>query len=33
VARCDADGRNIYLLSAGGEPEYTPSLLSDGRIL
>jgi hypothetical protein len=33
VARCDADGSNIYLLSAGGEPEYTPSLLSDGRIL
>jgi hypothetical protein len=33
LARCDADGKNIYLLSAGGEPEYTPSLLSDGRIL
>jgi len=33
LTRCDADGRNIYLLSAGGEPEYTPALLDDGRIL
>ncbi len=33
LTRCDTDGRNIYLLSAGGEPEYTPALLADGRIL
>jgi len=33
LTRCDADGRNIYILSGGGEPEYTPSLTSDGRIL
>lgn len=33
LARCDADGRNIYILSGGGEPEYTPALLPDGRIL
>jgi len=33
VARCDADGRNIYILSGGNEPEYTPTLLQDGRIL
>jgi len=33
VARCDADGRNIYILSGGGEPEYTPALMPDGQIL
>jgi len=33
LTRCDADGRNIYILSGGGEPEYTPALMSDGRIL
>ncbi len=33
LTRCDADGGNIYILSGGGEPEYTPSLMSDGRIL
>ena len=33
LARCDADGRNIYLLSAGNEPDYTPTLLADGRVL
>jgi hypothetical protein len=33
LARCDADGQNIYILSGGGEPEYTPALLPDGRIL
>ena len=33
VARCDADGKNIYLLSANGEPEYLPSVLNDGRII
>lgn len=33
LARCDADGRNIYILSGGGEPEYTPALMPDGRIL
>ncbi len=33
VARCDADGKNIYILSANGEPEYLPSVLNDGRVI
>lgn len=33
VARCDADGKNIYVLSANGEPEYLPAVLNDGRII
>jgi len=33
LARCDADGRNIYLISMGGEPDWTPALLPDGRII
>ncbi len=31
--RCDSSGQNIYILSPGTEPEYSPSLLDDGRIL
>jgi hypothetical protein len=33
LARCDADGRNIRMISNNNEPEYTPCLLPDGRIL
>ncbi|MBL7223129.1 MAG: PD40 domain-containing protein [Candidatus Brocadiae bacterium] len=33
LARCDRDGRNIYLMSRGNEPEYTPSVLNDGRVI
>lgn len=33
LARCDRDGRNIYLLSTNNEPDYLPSLLPDGRVL
>lgn len=33
MARCDADGKNIYVISANGEPEYMPSVLNDGRII
>ncbi len=33
VTRCDADGRNIYFISAGNEPEYTPALMPNGQIL
>lgn len=33
VARCDADGKNIYILSANGEPEYLPSVMNDGRVI
>lgn len=33
LARCDADGRNIRVISINSEPDYTPCLLPDGRIL
>lgn len=33
LARCDADGRNVYLISQGGEPDFVPSLLHDGRVI
>jgi len=33
LARCDRDGRNIYLISAGNEPDYLPSVMNDGRIV
>jgi len=33
LTRCDADGSNVYILSPATEPEYSPSLLDDGRIL
>ena len=33
VARCDPDGSNIYLISASNEPEYTPAVMHNGRIL
>jgi len=33
LARCDADGRNIYLISANNEPDYLPSVLGDGRVV
>ncbi|MDO4558142.1 MAG: LamG-like jellyroll fold domain-containing protein, partial [Planctomycetia bacterium] len=33
LARCDTDGKNIYLLSHSGEPDYQPSVLDDGRII
>lgn len=33
LARCDADGHNIYLISANNEPDYLPSLLDDGRVI
>jgi hypothetical protein len=33
LARCDGDGRNIVMLSRNNEPDYTPQLLPDGRIL
>lgn len=33
LARCDADGRNIVMISRNNEPDYTPTLLPDGRIL
>ncbi len=33
LARCDADGSNIYLISYNGEPDFVPALLNDGRII
>jgi hypothetical protein len=33
LARCDRDGKNIYLISANNEPDYLPTLMPDGRIL
>ena len=33
LARCDADGSDIYLISRNNEPDYLPSLLHDGRVV
>ena len=33
LSRCDGDGKNIYVISANGEPEYLPSILDDGRVI
>jgi hypothetical protein len=33
LARCDADGGNVYLLSVNSEPDFVPALMGDGRIV
>ena len=33
LARCDADGKNIYLLSRANEPDYLASVMQDGRVI
>ena len=33
LARCDADGRNVYLISTNSEPDFVPALLEDGRVV
>ena len=33
IARCEADGSNVYLLSRNNEPDWCPSLLNDGRVI
>ena len=33
LARCDGDGKNIYVISANGEPEYLPAIMDDGRVI
>ena len=33
VSRCDSDGTDIYVVSMSNEPEYTPCLLPDGRVM
>jgi len=33
LARCDSDGRNVYLISSNNETDYLPSVMDDGRII
>jgi len=33
LARCDADGSNVYLTSYNGEPDFVPALMNDGRVI
>ena len=33
LARCEGNGKNIYIISCGNEPDYLPSLLNDGRVV
>ena len=33
LARCDADGGNVYLISMNSEPDFVPALLNDGRVV
>lgn len=33
LARCDADGRNVRLLSANSEPDFVPALRRDGAVV
>ena len=33
LARCDRDGKNVYLISRNNEPDYLPSVMNDGRIV
>ena len=33
LARCDSDGKNIYLVSRNNECDWVPSLLNDGRVV
>jgi len=33
LARCDADGRNVYLVSMNSEPDFVPALMNDGRVV
>jgi hypothetical protein len=33
LTRCEADGSEIYILSPAAEPDFSPSLLADGRVL
>ncbi len=33
LARCDRQGKNIYLISLNNEPDYLPSVMDDGRII
>ncbi|MGB2824534.1 MAG: hypothetical protein WBF17_26400, partial [Phycisphaerae bacterium] len=33
LARCDADGGNVYLISHNSEPDWCPAMLNDGRVI
>jgi hypothetical protein len=33
LARCDGDGKNIYVISRNNEPDYLPALLPSGRVI
>lgn len=33
LARCDADGRDVYLVSRSNECDWLPALLDDGRVI
>ncbi|HOZ48775.1 MAG TPA: hypothetical protein PLO37_22760 [Candidatus Hydrogenedentes bacterium] len=33
LARADSDGRNIYLISRGNEPDYLASVMDDGQVI
>jgi hypothetical protein len=33
LARCDPDGKNIYLISRNSETDYVPTLMNDGKIV
>jgi len=33
LTRCDADGKNVYIISFSNEPDYTPSVMEDGRVV
>ena len=33
LARCDRDGKNVYLVSSNNEPDYLPSVMNDGRVI
>lgn len=33
LARCDADGKNIYIISRNNEPDFLPTMLNDGQVL
>ncbi|MBI9018623.1 MAG: RpiB/LacA/LacB family sugar-phosphate isomerase [Phycisphaerae bacterium] len=33
LARCDADGKNIYIVSRNSECDYTPSVTNEGQVI
>ncbi len=33
LARCDGDGKNIYIISRNSECDFTPAIMNDGKVL